>query len=127
MLRRTFGCRSGGGVWHGRPGGNNYAGWPELAESSSAVKGFMKAGSYDGDRVIFRLLDPKWFLNRMTGLYREGSLASPVFAFFMIQMFYGNVMRLTYYDGSPPRHVDWNAKKDGHLPANFKKTVVKTA
>ncbi len=120
MLRRTVTRLSGDGQWHPRPH------WTDL-EPSSQCRGLLKAERYNGDGLIFRVLDPKWWTNRMTALGREGMMAAPILGFFIIQMFYGNLMRLTYYDGKPPRNVDWNAKKDGRLPVGFQKTVVKTA
>ncbi len=120
MLRRTFMRRSGGGHAVVRP--------PiDQLEPADACRGWLKPEYYNGNLKIMRVLDLKWWVNRMTALYREGVMAAMVFYPYLYGFFWVSVQTATFRDAAPPRHVDWNKKSAGCLPAGFEKTPVKTA
>lgn len=78
----------------------------------------------NGSMSIFRLIDPKWILNRLVNLGRDGYVGA--FAFYpMLWTLYWKVPQIALWsDGKPPRKVDWNAGQAGNLPAGFVPTPV---
>ena len=117
MLRRTV-CRfNGGHIQHIPP--------VEEMEHADICRGILKAKYYNGNLKFMRLIDFKWWMNRMTALYREGIMAMMVMYPMVYYNFWGIPMMITFNDAAPPRHVDWNKGKAGFLPSNFQKTEVK--
>jgi hypothetical protein len=75
-----------------------------------------------GSLAMFRLIDPKWILNRLVSLGRDGYIAGWTLWSFLWTMYWYVPQTALWGDGKPPRKVDWNAGKAGALPKDFKMT-----
>ena len=75
-----------------------------------------------GSLSIFRVIDPKWILNRMVSLGRDGYIASWTFNSFLWCMYWYLPNSAVWGDKTPPRKVDWNRGKAGKLPKDFQMT-----
>ncbi len=75
-----------------------------------------------GSFAIFRLVDPKWILNRLVSLGRDGYIAGWTLISFLYTMWWIVPNKAVWGDGNPPRKVDWNKGNAGHLPKGFQMT-----
>jgi hypothetical protein len=123
MLRRTSVAlfkptqvnRAGGGLFHFLK--------VEEVPSANVCKGLFS--ELNGSLSILRLIDIKWMMNRAVAMHREYYIASPLMYYCIWQFLWGLPQKFIWADGKPPRAVDWNTNKAGHLPEGFVQTVVK--
>jgi hypothetical protein len=78
----------------------------------------------NGSLAMFRLVDPKWILNRMVSLGRDGYVAAYTFMAFLHTVYWTIPMGAAWGDGKPPRQVDWNQGTAGALPKGFQMTTL---
>lgn len=77
-----------------------------------------------GSLAILRVVDPKWILNRLVSLGRDGYVGAWAFYGFMYTMWWVVPMGAKWGDGKPPRKVDWNKEEAGRLPKHFQMTTL---
>jgi hypothetical protein len=77
-----------------------------------------------GSLAIFRLVDPKWILNRLVSLGRDGYIAAYTLMTFLWTMYWYIPQSALWSDKTPPRKVDWNRGKAGALPKGFEMTKI---
>ena len=75
-----------------------------------------------GSLAIFRVVDPKWILNRLVSLGRDAYIAGWTFTAFLFNMWWTLPQYALWGDANPPRKVDWNRGKAGALPKGFQMT-----
>lgn len=73
----------------------------------------------NGSLAIFRMIDPKWILNRFVSLGRDGYISAWTFNAFLWTMYWYIPMNAAWGDKTPPRKVDWNKGEAGRLPKGF--------
>jgi hypothetical protein len=81
-------------------------------------------GKLNGSLAILRVIDPKWMLNRLVSLGRDGYVGAWGFWSFMYAMWWVVPMGAKWGDGKPPRKVDWNKEEAGRLPKGFVQTTL---
>ncbi len=77
----------------------------------------------NGSLSIFRLIDPKWILNRFVSLGRDGYVSAWTLNAFFWTMYWYIPMGALWGDKKPPRKVDWNKGEAGRLPKGFLPTT----
>lgn len=115
LFQKTRPNMAGGGLYHPLA--------LEEVPAADTTKGFFC--KLNGPLSILRIVDIKWMMNRAVGLHREHYIASPLMYFCIWQFVWGLPQKFIWGDGQPPRSVDWNTGKAGHLPEGFVPTVVK--
>ena len=77
-----------------------------------------------GSLAIFRLIDPKWILNRLVSLGRDGYISGWTLTAFLYTMWWIVPNYAVWGDRNPPRKVDWNQGNAGALPKGFQMTTL---
>ena len=74
---------------------------------------------YNGPLKPLRLIDPRWILNRMELMKRDGLMG--IFLWYLIfsNFLWFQPQKALWSDGAPPRRVDWNPRVAGALPKDF--------
>lgn len=114
MLRRTAIRRSG----EERPHPLFNCQGPDVNETYGLF------GKLNGSLAILRVIDPKWILNRLVNLGRDGYVGFWVFAPFLWSIYWVVPQKALWGDGKPPRKVDWNKEEAGRLPKGFTPTSI---
>lgn len=78
----------------------------------------------NGSMAIFRVIDPKWILNRFVSLGRDGYVSAWTLNAFFWTVYWYVPMNAAWGDKKPPRKVDWNKGEAGRLPKGFVMTAV---
>jgi hypothetical protein len=78
----------------------------------------------NGKLAIFRVIDPKWILNRLVNCGRDGYVGANGFYPFLWFMWWKLPQMAMWGDKKPPRKVDWNKSQAVKLPAGFDMTLI---
>ena len=79
---------------------------------------------YLGGMKLLRVVDPRWILNRMEMMKRDGLMGMTVWYAIFTNFLWFQPQKALWGDGAPPRKVDWNVGTAGELPAGFNCTKV---